>query len=25
VRPVSSGKTPYIRLDGNDYSIPDTR
>jgi transposase len=24
VRPVSSGKTPYIRFDGNDYSIPDT-
>src|SRR3989454_125598 len=24
VRPVSSGKTPYIRFDGNDYSIPHT-
>jgi len=23
VRPVSSGKTPYVRFDGNDYSIPD--
>jgi transposase len=22
VRPVASGKTPYIRFDGNDYSIP---
>src|SRR2546428_9746312 len=22
VRPVVSGKTPYIRFDGNDYSIP---
>ena len=22
LRPVSSGKTPYIRFDGNDYSIP---
>jgi transposase len=22
VRPVTSGKTPYIRFDGNDYSIP---
>lgn len=22
VRPVRSGKTPYIRFDGNDYSIP---
>lgn len=22
VRPASSGKTPYIRFDGNDYSIP---
>lgn len=24
VRPVTSGKTPYIRFDGNDYSIPHT-
>src|SRR5436309_2914422 len=24
VRAVSSGKTPYIRFDGNDYSIPHT-
>lgn len=24
VHPVSSGKTPYIRFDGNDYSIPHT-
>lgn len=24
VRPVASGKTPYIRFDGNDYSIPHT-
>src|SRR6266545_3067908 len=24
VRPVVSGKTPYIRFDGNDYSIPHT-
>jgi hypothetical protein len=24
VRPVTSGKTPYIRLDSNDYSIPHT-
>ncbi|WP_284666111.1 hypothetical protein [Myxococcus sp. SDU36] len=23
LRPVSSGKTPYVRFDGNDYSIPD--
>lgn len=23
VRPASSGKTPYVRFDGNDYSIPD--
>jgi transposase len=22
VRPVASGKTPYVRFDGNDYSIP---
>lgn len=22
VRPVRSGKTPYVRFDGNDYSIP---
>src|SRR5947199_5449315 len=22
VRPVASGKTPYLRFDGNDYSIP---
>jgi len=22
VRPIASGKTPYIRFDGNDYSIP---
>jgi hypothetical protein len=22
LRPVTSGKTPYIRFDGNDYSIP---
>lgn len=22
VRPVSSGKTPYVRFDGNDYSLP---
>ena len=25
VRPVSSGKTPYIRFDGNDYSVPHTQ
>ena len=24
VRPTSSGKTPYLRFDGNDYSIPHT-
>lgn len=24
VRPVTSGKTPYIRFDGNDYSVPPT-
>jgi transposase len=24
VRPVSSGKTPYVRFDANDYSIPHT-
>jgi transposase len=24
VRPISSGKTPYIRFDRNDYSIPHT-
>nr|WP_225938083.1 IS21 family transposase [Myxococcus sp. RHSTA-1-4] len=24
VRPVTSGKTPYVRFDGNDYSIPHT-
>lgn len=24
VRPVTSGKTPYIRFDGNEYSIPHT-
>jgi hypothetical protein len=24
VRPVTSGKTPYIRFDSNDYSIPHT-
>lgn len=24
VRTVSSGKTPYLRFDGNDYSIPHT-
>lgn len=24
VKPVSSGKTPYVRFDGNDYSIPHT-
>jgi transposase len=24
VRPVVSGKTPYVRFDGNDYSIPHT-
>lgn len=24
IRAVSSGKTPYIRFDGNDYSIPHT-
>jgi len=24
VRPVASGKTPYVRFDGNDYSIPHT-
>jgi transposase len=24
VRPVHSGKTPYVRFDGNDYSIPHT-
>jgi len=23
VRPATSGKTPYIRFDGNDYSLPD--
>ncbi|MCI0574022.1 MAG: IS21 family transposase [Myxococcaceae bacterium] len=23
LQPVSSGKTPYVRFDGNDYSIPD--
>lgn len=23
IRPATSGKTPYIRFDGNDYSIPD--
>jgi transposase len=23
VKPVASGKTPYVRFDGNDYSIPD--
>ncbi|MCI0637349.1 MAG: IS21 family transposase [Actinobacteria bacterium] len=22
VRPITSGKTPYVRFDGNDYSIP---
>jgi transposase len=25
VRPVRSGKTPYVRFDGNDYSIPHDR
>jgi transposase len=25
VRPVASGKTPYIRFDGNDYSVPPTQ
>jgi transposase len=24
VHPVASGKTPYVRFDGNDYSIPHT-
>ena len=24
VRPVASGKTPYVRFDGNDYSLPHT-
>jgi hypothetical protein len=24
VKPISSGKTPYLRFDGNDYSIPHT-
>jgi transposase len=24
VRPVASGKSPYLRFDGNDYSIPHT-
>ena len=24
VRPVASGKTPYVRFDGNDYSMPHT-
>jgi transposase len=24
MRPVASGKTPYIRFDGNDYSVPHT-
>lgn len=24
LRPVTSGKTPYVRFDGNDYSIPHT-
>jgi hypothetical protein len=24
VRAVVSGKTPYLRVDGNDYSIPHT-
>jgi hypothetical protein len=24
VRPVASGKTPYVRFDLNDYSIPHT-
>lgn len=24
MRPVASGKTPYIRFDGNDYTIPHT-
>jgi transposase len=24
VRPIHSGKTPYVRFDGNDYSIPHT-
>jgi transposase len=23
IRPATSGKTPYIRFDGNDYSVPD--
>jgi transposase len=22
IRPIASGKTPYVRFDGNDYSIP---
>lgn len=22
VRPVSVGKAPYVRFDGNDYSVP---
>jgi transposase len=25
LRPVRSGKTPYVRFDGNDYSIPHAR
>jgi transposase len=25
LRPVASGKTPYVRFDGNDYSIPHDR
>jgi transposase len=25
VRPVAAGKTPYVRFDGNDYSIPHTQ
>jgi transposase len=24
VRPISVGKTPYVRFDGNDYSVPHT-
>lgn len=24
VKPIRSGKTPYVRFDGNDYSIPHT-
>ena len=24
VKPIASGKTPYVRFDGNDYSIPHT-